>query len=45
MEDGTVKETLAGTPQGRVILTVAGEHLPEQTGSDLGGAMFVAWEC
>ena len=26
MEDGTVKETLAGTPQGGVISTVAGEH-------------------
>ena len=39
MEDGTVRETLAGTPQGGVNLAVAGEHLPEQVGSDLGGAV------
>jgi len=31
MEDGTVRETLAGTPQG--------QHLPEQIGPDLGGEM------
>jgi RNA-directed DNA polymerase len=36
MEDGTVRETLAGTA-GRSDLAVAGQHLPEQTGSDLGG--------
>jgi RNA-directed DNA polymerase len=44
MEDGTVRETLAGTPlrfsaAGRSDLAVAGQHLPEQTGPDLGGAV------
>jgi len=37
MEDGTVRETLAGTPRGGVIFAATGQHLPEQTGSDLGG--------
>lgn len=31
-----------GHTAGRSNLAVAGQHLPEQTGSDLGGTMFVA---
>ena len=42
MEDGTVRETLAGTLQGGVISPLLAKHLPEQTGPDLGGALFVA---
>ncbi len=41
MEDGTVRETLAGTPQGGVISPLlASQHLSEQVGPDLGGAVW-----
>jgi retron-type reverse transcriptase len=39
MEDGTVRVNAGGDPAGRSDLAVAGQHLPEQIGSDLGGAV------
>jgi len=39
MEDGTVRETLAGTPQGGVISPLLANIYLKQAGSDLGGAV------
>ena len=43
MEDGTVRETLAGTPQGGVISPLLANIYLNKLDADLGGAVYPAW--